>query len=231
MTRSAVGDGSAVGGATNVPLSLGDGDAPRHARACDGPGDAAGAERRPEDLRAGVVERPGVVRGDAMRYDDSKAEDQDDHHDLRPQPSAWRHRDDGGVPDRYETPQPERAQDDERGQRERRIDELGGEVLDTAQRLDANQDDQDQDRDREDGRCPSPTNIELAQAREEEREGTRLPPATQDSGRCGSSRGSDRSKRRHDSTGPRSPVSRRCPVTGRLLSVGDPRSTVRNGRE
>ena len=105
-----------------------------------------------------------------MRDDDGQAEDQHDHHDLRPQPPAWRLRDDGGMPDRCETPQAERAQDDEGGQRERRIDELGGEELDPALRLQRDRDDQDEDRDREDGRCPSPTNVELAKAREQERQ-------------------------------------------------------------
>ena len=44
MTRSAVGDGRAVGGDTKVPLSLGDGDAPVVAPPLEsGPGDGVGA--------------------------------------------------------------------------------------------------------------------------------------------------------------------------------------------
>ena len=51
MTRSAVGDGSAVGGVTKVPLSLGDGDVTAVAPALvDGPGDAAGSTASAEKI-------------------------------------------------------------------------------------------------------------------------------------------------------------------------------------
>ena len=161
-----------------------------------------------------------------MRDHDGQAQDQHDHHDLRPQPSARRFRDDGGMPDRCETPRTERAEDDEGGERERRIDELGGEELDPALGLQRDRDDQD-----------DPTGIAKTTAARLRRtssfgrgpgtrtRGARRPPATLGSGRRWGSRVSDRSKRRHDSTRPSIDRPTALPVTGRLGLIGGPRRT------
>ena len=103
-----------------------------------------------------------------MRDDHCQAEDQDHDRDLRSQPLARGLRDDDGVADRRETPQTQRSDHGEGRQRERRVEELRGEELDPALGLDGDDHDQRQHRDREDGRGPSPMNVELTQTREHE---------------------------------------------------------------